>query len=339
MPVSSMKAIPYSDPGMLQGGVREHRAVLNNLQADAFRSASQSQDTAQAARSFSGANGRNRQTQTASLSQTATANNTKTVTIGAVEGTNANTANFDFNYLQKYVAGADANDWLARGAANIAQDQGGDQSAFAKLVEFDGTDTEATNSLTQNAQVTQLFDVDLSASLSNTTRAAEAGNAFQEARFRTIEANLNDQSAQAIFTSGQRQGSADDPVSQVAVSDGGDLAGGDGNFITQTATIVQTGNNVNLTGSFDLSVNETAPLSPRTTDLLVRMNELAGSNSAINSSAASQEQNHVQSGAGGVDEDGNVTENGTNPGVINSGTASGANTESTTVQNSISVQI
>ena len=41
MPVSSMKTIPYSDPGMLQGGVREHRAILNNLQADAFRSASQ----------------------------------------------------------------------------------------------------------------------------------------------------------------------------------------------------------------------------------------------------------------------------------------------------------
>jgi hypothetical protein len=333
MPVSSMKTIPYSDPGMLQGGVREHRAILNNLQADAFRSASQSQDTAQAARAFSGSDVTNAQTQTASLSQTATANNTKTVTIGAVEGTNAHTANFNFNYLQKYIAGADANDWLARGAANIAQDQGGDQSGFAKLEDFSGVDSDAANSLTQNGQVAQNFDVDLTATLSNTTHAAESGNAFQESRFRTIEANLNDQSAQAIFTSGQRQGSAGDPVSQVAVSDGGDVD----NTVAQTATITQNANNVHLTGTFDLSVNETAALSPRTTDLFVRINELSGSNSAINSSAASQEQNAIQSGAGGVDEDGNVTENGGES--SNSGTASASNQETTTVQNSISIQI
>ena len=329
MPVSSMKTIPYSDPGMLQGGVREHRAILNNLQADAFRSASQSQDTAQAARAFSGSDVTNSQTQTASLSQTATANNTKTVTIGAVEGQNANTAAFDFNYLQKYIAGADANDWLARGAANIAQDQGGDQSGFAKLEDFAGVESDAANALTQNAQVTQVFDVDLSATLSNTTNAGNVGNAFQEARFRTIEANLNDQSAQAIFTSGQRQGGAGDPVSQVAVADSGDVD----NTITQTASINQIGAGVNLTGTFDLSVNETSALSPRTTDLFVRMNE----NSAINSSAASQEQNHVQSGAGGVDENGSVTENGGE--ANNNGTATATNTESTTVQNSISVQI
>ena len=329
MPVTSMKTIPYSDPGMLQGGVREHRAILNNLQADAFRSASQSQDTAQAARAFSGSDVTNSQTQTANLSQTATANNTKTVTIGAVEGTNANTAAFNFNYLNKYIAGADANDWLARGAANIAQDQGGDQSGFAKLNDFAGVDSDAANNLTQNAQVTQQFDVDLSATLSNTTIANDPGNAFQEARFRTIEANLNDQSAQAIFTSGQRQGGAGDPTSQVAVADGGNVD----NTMAQTATVVQTGNDVTLTGTFDLSVNETAPLSPRTTDLFVRMN----GNSAINSSAASQEQNAVQSGAGGVDENGNVTENGGT--ADNQGTATASNEESTTVTNSISIQI
>jgi hypothetical protein len=324
-----MKTIPYSDPGMLQGGVREHRAILNNLQADAFRSASQSQDTAQAARAFSGSDVTNSQTQTANLSQTATANNTKTVTIGAVEGTNANTAAFNFNYLNKYIAGADANDWLARGAANIAQDQGGDQSGFAKLNDFAGVDSDAANNLTQNAQVTQQFDVDLSATLSNTTIANDPGNAFQEARFRTIEANLNDQSAQAIFTSGQRQGGAGDPTSQVAVADGGNVD----NTMAQTATVIQTGNDVTLTGTFDLSVNETAPLSPRTTDLFVRMN----GNSAINSSAASQEQNAVQSGAGGVDENGSVTENGGT--AENNGTATASNLESTTVTNSISIQI
>nr|WP_289095392.1 protein translocase subunit SecF [uncultured Halomonas sp.] len=87
----------------------------------------------------------------------------------------------------------------------------------------------------------------------------------------------------------------------------------------------------------DLSVNETAPLSPRTTDLFIRMNELAGTNSAINSSAASQEQGIVQSAAGGVDEDGNVTENAGE--ASNYGESQAYNTESTTVVNSISVRI
>ena len=333
MPITSMKTIPYGDVGMLQGGVREHRAILNNLQADAFRSASQSQNTGQAARAFSGANVTNEQWQIANINQTATADNTKTVTIGAVEGTNAHAANFNFNYLQRYIAGADANDWLARGAANLAQDQGGDQSAFAKLNDFEGVPSTGANLLGQDAHATQLFDVDLSATLSNTTIADEVGNAYNQARFRTIEANLQDQSAQAIFTTGQRQGGAGDPVTQVAVSDGGETD----NTITQIANVMQMGSDVRLIGDFDLSVNETAPLSPRTTDLFIRMNELAGTNSAINSSAASQEQGIVQSAAGGVDEDGNVTENDGE--ASNYGESQAYNTESTTVVNSISVRI
>jgi hypothetical protein len=103
MPVSSLKAVPLSDVGMLQGGVRERRAILNSLQADAFRSGFQSQNAGQAARAFSGENCTgshivtNIQIQTASLNQTATANNTKTVTIDAVEGTNLSFADFNFN--------------------------------------------------------------------------------------------------------------------------------------------------------------------------------------------------------------------------------------------------
>jgi hypothetical protein len=328
-----MKTIPYSDPGMLQGGVREHRAILNNLQADAFRSASQSQNTGQAARAFSGANVTNAQWQNADLNQVAIADNTKTVTIGAVEGTNIHAANFNFNYLQRYIAGADAADWLARGAANLAQDQGGDQSAFAKLNDFEGTASTGANLLEQTADAVQRFDVDLSATLSNTTIADEVGNAYNQARFRTIEANLNDQSAQAIFTTGQRQGGAADPVTQVAVSDGGETD----NTLFQTANVTQKHNDIRLIGDFDLSVNETAPLSPRTTDHFVRMNELAGTNSAINSSAASQEQGIVQSAAGGVDEDGNVTENDGQ--ASNYGSSVAWNGEKTTVVNSISVRI
>jgi len=334
MPVSQMKSVPYGDPGSLFGGVREHRAILNGLQADAFRSASQSQNTGQAARAFSGSNVTNTQSQDADLVQTATATNTKNVTIGAVTGTNAHAGNFNFNYLQRYIAGADAADLLSRGAANIAQDQGGDQSAFAKLNGFEGSDiSTAFNSLSQDADVDQLFDVDLTATLSNTTSADEVGDAFNQSRFRTIEANMQDQSAQAIFTSGQRQGSADAPVSQVAVADGGDSD----NTIDQDADIDQTSNDVRLTGVFDLSRNETADLSPRTTELLVKMNELMGTSSAINSSAASQEQGIVQSAAGGVDESGNVTENGGT--ASNTGNSDAENEESTTVVNDVSITI
>ena len=325
---------PYNDPGSLMGGVREHRAVLNGLQADAFRSASQSQQTGQAARAFSGSNVTNDQSQTASLTQTATAANNKAVTIAATTGTNEHAANFEFNYLQKYIAGADAADWLSRGAANIAQAQGGDQSGFAKLNDFTGANSTADNNLEQTAGVTQRFQVDLTATVSNTTEAGAGSNLFNQSRFRTIEANLEDQSAQAIFTSGQKQGSAAAAVAQVAVADGGEVQ----NTLIQNATITQIDNEVNLVGDFDLSVNDvSASLSPRTTDLLININKLGGTNSAINSSAACQEQAIVQSAAGGVDESGNVTENGGT--AMNGGESNALNTEATAVLNSISIQI
>jgi len=113
------------------GGVREHRVILDNLQADAFRSASQSQSTGQAARAFSGSHVTNDQAQTATLSQDVTAENSKDVEIGTTLADNPNAADFEFNYLQQYIAGADAADWLSRGAANVAQGQNGDQSGFA----------------------------------------------------------------------------------------------------------------------------------------------------------------------------------------------------------------
>ena len=335
---------PYSDPGSLQGGVREHRAILNALQADAFRSASQSQNVGQAARAFSGASVTNAQGQTEAITQTVTADNTKAVTIAAGTATNANDDNFNFNYLQQYIAGADAADYLARGAANVAQDQGADQSAFGKLENFSGVDSTAQNTITQGATVTQRFAVDLDANVQNTTiTTAAADDAFSQSRFRTIEANLEDQSAQAIFTSGQRQGSAEAALSQVAVADGsGTGVGSSGttgvnNDLTQTAGIVQTANEVTLEGTFNLERNENASLTPRTTDLLVNINALNGVNSAINSSAASQEQALVQSVAGGVDEAGNVTENGGR--ADNTASSTATNDEETDVLNSITITI
>jgi len=326
-----LKDIPYNDPGSLGGGVRQHLANLKNVQADAFRSASQNQQTGQAARAFSGANVSNIQTVNATIQQDeAEAENRKTFTIEAVAGTNANAAAFDFNYMQRYVAGAEAADFLSRGAANMAQDQGVDQSAFAKLFEdFDGLASVANNSITQGARVDQSLDVELIAVVTNTTRADNTGHAFNQSRLREISANVEDQSAQAIFTSGQRQGSAANAQSQIAVADGGNSD----NFLNQTGFLDQTSNRLDLDGTFNLAVNETAALGPRTTELHTKVDN----NSAVTSSAASQEQSMSQSGAGGVEEAGNVTENGGD--AQNSSTNTLTNQESTDSQNSISIQI
>jgi len=210
------------------------------------------------------------------------------------------------------------------------------------LNDFAGDNSTADNSLDQMAYVNQTFDVDLTASVQNRTEADELEAVYNQSRFRTIEANLEDQSAQAIFTSGQRQGSAEDAVSQVAVADGGHV----NNEMGQLATIVQTGNEVDLEADIDLRrggpsgggpmFTEKGPLSPRTTDILVNINKLGGTNSAVNSSAACQEQAVVQSGAGGVDESGNVTENGGT--AKNVGDSLASNDEETTVVNSISIE-
>jgi len=319
---------PFTDPGSLMGGIRAQRVQLEGLQSDAFRSAAQSQNTGQAARAFSGASVTNVNAQDANLTQVASSSAEKFVTIDAVSATNPATANFDFNYLQRYIAGAEASDLLARGALNIAQDQGGDQSAFARLMDFDGNVSTAFNDLDQMAQANQVVDADLNATVVNTTLADAEGQAFNQARFRDITVCEEDKSAQAIFTSGQRQGHTAAPVSQVAVSDGADAD----NTLEQMAVINQNGT-VNASALFDFRRNEVGILSPRTTELLAWMKN----NSAINSSAASQEQGLVQSAAGGVNEDGQQTENDGSAQNLAHSTA--INTEHTTVENEQTILI
>jgi hypothetical protein len=284
---------PFTDPGSLMGGIREHSVKLDGIQADAFRSAVQSQNAGQAARAFSGAAVENENTQTADLSQDATATTTKNVTIDPVIAANPAADDFDFNYLQRYIAGADAANLLARGALNIAQDQGGDQSAFARLNDFDGNVSTANNALTQDAGVDQTVDVDLvgTVDVQTVSDPVNAAYAWDQARFRTIEITEQNNSAQAIFTSGQRQGHATAPVAQVAVSDGGDSD----NVLTQDATVLQ-GGDVDSVTTFDLTLADEETLTPRSAELLAWLKN----NSAINSSAASQEQALVQSAAGGV---------------------------------------
>lgn len=182
----------------------------------------------------------------------------------------------------------------------------------------------------QDATATQVFDVDLTSNVTATTTANEEGTAFNQSRFRTIEALSNNASAQAIFASGQRQGSAASPFQQVAVADGGDAS----NTLTQAANIDQANlmNTVDLRGTINLARNESF-LTNRSANLLSSfMND-----SAINSASSSQEQDLGQSAAGGVDESGSVTENGGT--AINAAASSQSNTEETLVINSVSVNI
>jgi len=319
---------------MLQGGVREQRAIMNHLLSEGFRSASQSANTDQAARAFSGGNVNNDQTQQENLTQTVVTNNRQQITIQSVQATNANAANFDFNYLQRYIAGASAEDYIAKAGSQVAQDQNGSQDALAKLSDFSGIDSDAGNDINQQATTTQNFNIDLSATVSNTTIANEVGSAFNQARFREIEGSVGDLQAQAVFSHGQRQGSASNPVTQRAIADGGDAD----NDITQSALITSAGNNVDLIGSFDLRKFEIGDLSPRSTRVLAAMN--ADPNhiiSAVSKSSASQEQNHLMDAGAGEDEGIVVTEN--NGLAKNTGSATTTNNESTTVNNSVSLLV
>ena len=320
--------LPYGDPGSLPGGLREHRAILDGLQADVFRNASQSQMTGQSAQAFSGAAVTNDMAQVATIQQDPDALNIKTVTIDAVTATNAHAGSFNFNYLQRYLTGVNAADYLARGSFQAAQEQVGAQDAVGSLKDFEGGASQAVNTLSQRAEVQQDFDVDLSATVSATTIADDFAAAFDQARFRTIEATAADHTAQAIFANSQRQGSFANPSTQAAL-------GNATNTLAQAATIDQntTANTVELRAEFDLSRNETASLTPRPTALLSSMLD----NSAINSSAVAQEQVLRQSGAGGRTLSGAHSESG---GTANNQGSSGASaTEETDVVNSITITI
>ncbi len=322
----SLGAIPYSDSAQLQGGVRNHRAILNNVQADAHRSASQDQTTSQAARAFTGSNVTNSQTQTASLAQTATATNIKGVQIDAVTGTNANADAFNHNFLEGFLTGIEVTDHLARASANVAQNQGGDQSGQTRFRDADGNFGTAQNTLTQNVSADQQFDVDAVQSNAVLIGNGDVGDAFHQSRFREIEGSFNGLTSEALFTSGQRQGSAATPFVQAALADGGIVS----NVLNQNATLDQTNNNVDLLGGFTFGGNLSGPLAPRTARFIIHQDDLV----TRNQSAASQEQAIRQDSGGGV---GSVTENG--GAANNTGTSSLSNDESTAVTNSISAAV
>lgn len=202
--------------------------------------------------------------------------------------------------LLRLNANTEQSEFLARGSAHIAQNQGGNQDAFAELNNFAGADSTSFNSLNQSAQVTQTFDVDLTTTVLNCTLANNFG-AFHGARFRELYSTDDNNAAQAIFTNGQRQGSAAERILQNAIANGADAD----NTRTMTATLSQTGD-VRHTGIIDMTRKEQVALTPRGVDILARY----AANSAQNTSAASQEQSQIQNAAAGINDAANTTENG-----------------------------
>lgn len=115
------------------------------------------------------------------------------------------------------------------------------------------------------------------------------------------------------------------------------------NYLTQTATHVMTNNVVN-THTVDVrridsptTPTPTAPLTPRSIDIIVRMNETAGDVSRVsNIGAAVQSQALVQISEGGVDQDGNPTDGGGTS--KNIATQSASDSEQTTVSETVQIQ-
>jgi hypothetical protein len=214
--------------------------------------------------------------------------------------------------LFSYLAGSNAADYLSRAAAKTVQNQGADQSAVGKDKDFTGAGSKAYNQLSQAAQAAQTFDVDIASTVVNTTTGVTEDTLFNKSRFRRIEVKDLGNAAQAIFTGGQRQGYAADPVSQTAVS-------GARNILTQTATLGQTGD-VLTTGTHNLKRWEQF-LVPRSTDILAQVEN----NSSVNSSAAAQEQNLQQNGGAGK--------------ANNDSTATAVSTDTVTVTNTVSILI
>lgn len=296
--------LPYKDTGQLLGGQRNHQATLSNLQSDVFRNAEQTQDIVQSARSYSGADTVNNLTQSEFVKQDGLSVNDKKINI-APPGPAGVPPEFKFNYLQRVLTDYDAVDYLSRGAGNITQNQRTGQNALGRLFDFDGIRSSSANNLNQIEEVDQTVE----AHLDVLADIRQNPVTYKNARFRDIFADINDQDAQAIMSTVQRQGYLNDgdgpsPSVQAGIADGGFAT----NNLTDSATANQE-NLVTLTGLVDLRRDPIPPLTPRSADFQVNMGG-DGTLHAVNSNSSVQEQALVQEASGGVEEHGTPTENG-----------------------------
>jgi len=315
MAISSLSTYDQTDTGMLMGGVRNHQVTLNGITAEFERSANQGQDVFQTARAFSGAANNNNLTQSESIDQGGTSSNIKDVVIDPPAPNDDIPAAFHYNYLNRVVTDVDAANYLARGLGLSNQDQLGGQSAFASMFDFDGNYSQATNNLFQDESVEQKLEL---TEVKTHVQVQQPEWVWNNARFREVTLDADAHDAQAVLDAVQRQGytsadpsqqgnpAYDAPVTQFAAADGAIAE----NNLSQSVQNKQT-NLVQMENVYDLRQLPVAPLSPRTADIQIQFNaDGYGANRALNSENASQRQALIQQALGGVDETGQMTENG-----------------------------
>ena len=289
---------PYNDPGSLLGGIRTRIAEILNVQADIFRSAAQSQSVVQDGRAFSGAQVTNDMTQTESLGQSAVAENSKNVTINDADPA-AVPSGFNYNFLERVLTQVNAEDLLSRSILNLSQQQRVVQKGFSQGMDFEGNPSTVTNTLNQDAVVT---NQDATSNVNTNTNALRDPAVEAAARFRETEVNVRGSLVEAGTYAVQDQGrSLEDASIQSARSDGGLTT----NTLNQNASGSQN-NNVFMQNTIDASVDGAEELTPRSSSTVVRIE----GDVVRNYGSATQTQALIQVAEGGVDEFGNPTENG-----------------------------
>ena len=313
---------PYNDPGQLFGGIRQRVTDLRSIQADTFRSASQSQGVTQSGRSFSGAVTTNDLTQRETLTQNAESTNTKTIIIDDANPSSVPTG-FNFNFLEKALTQVSARDFLSRSILNFAQEQIVNQDGFAAGRDFAGNPSIVTNTLTQDETVNQ----NATSRVQTTIRSLRDPDVENNARFREALVDVSDSLTEVGTVASQNQGSADNMSVQSGRADGGIV----NNFLNQNA-VGTVNNNSFQQNTIDISVDgANNTLTPRSQTTLVRIEN----DHVRNFGSASQTQGLFQIAEGGVDEFGNPTENGGNVNNVSNQTASF--TENSAAMNTLSV--
>jgi len=306
---------PNIDVGTAQplGGIQSLKFEVNGVEADAQRSADQTQDVFQGARAFYGASARNTLNQQEDLAQEASAVNEKYVTYEPQD------YNEDTDYGGLATA-LFASRFLARGRADNVQDQIGGQSAVSSGIDGAGNISQAVNELLQEEVVEQIIE---EASVRTTFDLRQLGDVWNATESKRIDAIFDDHNAEGHLVNRQRQGYTtvdpaqsgntlfDNPASQFASADGSVSQ----NNLVQDATSTQktTSSIENLadfrnTGSSIPDAGDTEVAISLNGDFVDGQNEARSRSISLIESI--QEQALVQQAQAGFDEEGNVTGRG-----------------------------
>ena len=212
--------------------------------------------------------------------------------------------------------------------AGVTPITGGDGAALGDLVgKISAAFSNATATIDSAGKIVltadQVGSATLSLALSDGAGSANrgfAGNAF-------VEETAGEEPAQGSILSGTSF--------QIGRANQANAT----NTLTETAThsVVNTVANTHTVDVRRIAGGVQAPLTPRSMDIIIRMNETTDELSRVsNVGHAVQNQALVQTGEGGMDRDGNPTDTGGN--VLNTGTQTATSDEATTVSQNVTVQ-